>query len=252
MALWGNRLSLRPGVFAEMSNLRRLDLYLNQLTELPSGVFRGLLRLEHVDLGGNKLNLGPDIFANDLANLDYLSLYENQLTELPSGVFTGLSNLGRLDLSGNWLTGLSSGALVGLRRVRALWLQGNRGSPIPLTLQIERTDTNDLSAPGPATVVVTVDEGAPFDMEVTLSVPGATLSKKTVTIAAGARRSDSVTVTADTQGSVTLTLPDVPGIPRTHCQFSRRSEFGRTVSGGTTKCFEGFAITTDGPIRIFR
>ena len=51
----------------------------------------------------------------------------------------------------------------------------NTGAPFTLTLMLERIDNADLAAMGPATVVVKVAEGAPFDMTVSLSVTNGTL-----------------------------------------------------------------------------
>ena len=251
--LRGNQVTLRSALFAGLPNLETLDLYHNRLTELPSGAFAGLSNLGTLDLGGNQLDLRPGAFAG-LSNLEYLKLHENQLTELPSGIFTGLSNLGRLDLWGNHLTELPPGALEGLGRLRALWLHNNTGSPVPLVMRMERTDTTVLSAPGPATLVVTVDEGAPFDLVVNLSAPGGTLARTTVTIATGATRSNTVrvTVNAGTTGSVTVTLGDAPAVPPTICSVDRRHSQGRGGINGSILCYQGFTIQKGDPIRLFR
>ena len=259
--LWGNQLNLSPGVFAGLSNLEHLDLYHNQLVDLPSGVFAGLSNLPVLDLGGNKLNLRAGAFA-ELPNLEYLKLYENQLTSLPSGVFEGLSNLERLDLGlsnesdipgGNELKELPSGLFAGLDLLRAAWLNGNPGSPFPLVLRMERTDTTELTAPGPAKVVVAVETGAPFDIRVRLSAPGATLSPTWATIRTGGTQSNIVTVTANTgTGSVTVTLDEVPTVPKTHCEFGRRFAQGRGHWGGGVACYRGIVVKNGDPLRLFR
>ena len=258
--LFGNQLNLRPGMFTGLSKLEYLDLYYNQLEDLPSGVFAGLPNLAVLDLGGNRLDLRPGGFAG-LPSLEYLKLYDNQLTDLPSGAFAGLSNLERLDLGlaseriagGNHLTDLPSEILTGLDRLRALWLNGNPGSPFPFELRMERTDTTDLTAPGPAQVVVTVDEGAPFNIRVILSAPGATLSPTWVTIRAGATQSNLVTVTLNTgtTGSVKVTLGEV-GLPRTHCSFSRHFNQGRGHWSGGIDCYKGIIVGAGDAISLFR
>lgn len=250
--LWGNQLDLSPGVFAGLSSLERLDLYLNGLTDLPVGLFRGLTKLDHLDLGGNQLHLQPRIFAEDLGALTYLSLYENEISDLPPGVFDGLSSLERLDLYANRQTELSAGLFQGLGRLRALWLDGNPRIPFPLVLRIERADTADVGAPGPATLVVKLDQGAPFDIHVNLSAPGATLSTSTVTISTGATRGNAVTVTANTQGTVTVTLDTLPRIPQGRCRFFRRSDGGRVAGGGIAACYTGLVVETGGPVTLFR
>ena len=186
--------------------------------------------------------------------MDYLKLHENQLTELPPGIFAELTNLGRLDLYGNQLTGSPVGVLAGLSQIRALWLDGNVGSPTPLELRMERTDTTELTAPGPATLVVTVDEGAAFDMRVRLSAHGATLSDNTVTIPAGGTRSNALTVTANSgsMGTVTVTFGNAPEVPQTLCDFNRRYDEGRGHAFGTVYCYAGVTVTVGDAIRLFR
>ena len=258
--LWGNQVELRPGMFTDLATLEHLDLYLNQLTVLPPGAFVGLSSLAVLDLGGNLLNLQPGAFA-ELPNLEYLKLYENQLSSLPSGVFAGLSSLERLDLGlaggsipgGNALKELPPGLFAGLDWLRAVWLNGNPGSPFPLVLRMERTDTTDLAAPGPAKVVVAVETGAPFDIRVRLSAPGGTVSPTWATIRTGGTHSNIVTVTANTgSGSVTVTLDDVPTVPQTHCDFGRRFAQGRGHWGGRIDCYKGIAMKGGDPLRLFR
>ena len=252
LRLWGNQLNLRSGMFAELSNLPLLDLQYNQLVDLPSGVFTGLSNLGTLYLGGNRLNLTFGVFA-ELSNLEYLGLHESQLTALPAGAFAGLSNLESLDLYENQLTALPAGAFAGLGRLKALWLDGNPGSPMPMVMHLERTDTTDLAAPGPARVVATVDEGAPFNIRVILSAPGATLSPTWVTIPTGATQSNMVTVSANagSMGSITVTVGEA-AIPRTWCSFHRRISQGRGTWSGSLPCYQGIVIGTGDAIRLFR
>ena len=255
-----NELIPRPGMFTALSQLERLDLYYNQLTDLPSGIFNGLSNLAVLDLGGNEMILHSDDFLG-LPNLEYLKLYDNRLTDLPSGVFETLSNLQRLDLGlgndripgGNQLTNLPSGVFTGLGRLKALWLNGNPGSPFPLELRMERRDTTDLAAPGPAKVVITLAEGAPFNIRMILAAPGATLSPTWVTIRTGATTSNPVTVTTNvgTTGSVTVTHGEV-SLPRTSCGFHRRFSQGRGSWSGGTDCYQGIIVRTAESIRLFR
>ena len=257
--LWGNDLEVAPGVFTGLHSLERLILYHAQLTDLPPGVFAGLTNLRELDLGGNRLELRPGIFGR-LSNLEYLKLHENHLVDLPPGVFAGLANLERLDLGlaspsipgGNDLMDLAPAVFRGLGRLRALWLNGNPGNPFPIVLRVERQDTTDLAAPGPATLSVRVDKGAPFDMQVRLIAAGARLSPATVTIPTGVTRSSVATVTASTEGSVTVTLGDAPEVPQTWCSFDRWFDSGRGHWGGSTKCYEGIVVLRGDPIKLFR
>ena len=255
----GNHLDLHPAVFEQLSSLERLDLTYNELVDLPSGVFDGLSNLRQLDLGGNQLNLRTGVF-DGLSNLEYLKLYENGLSVLPPGTFAGLPNLERLDLGlandripgGNELAELPSSAFTGLGRLRALWLNGNPGSPFPVELRLERRDTTDLAAPGPATLVVRVNEGAPFEMQVGLLATGATVTPNTVTIPSGATHSSTVTVAAKNQGSVTVTLGEPPEVPEARCSFARRFSRGLGTWSGSMKCYLGIQIATGDPMTLFR
>ena len=264
-----NRLDLRPGVFAGLSNLTGLALRENELIALPVGVFTGLSNLERLSLTGNQLAVLPAGLFVGLSNLESLDLTANQLTDLPIGAFAGLSKLERLYLGRNQLAHLDGnlfGALQDLRRLvvwynqlaalsanqfsglEKLWmlrLDGNPGSPFPLRLQIERTDTTELAAPGPATMVVRLDEGAPFDMQVTLSAPGATLSPATAIISTGGTRSNVVTATPNTGtgGSVTVSMGDPPRIPEKVCPPEEQ--------GCKINTYTGFVVIAGDPIVIF-
>ena len=263
-----NLLSQLPaGVFHGLPDLAVLDLRENQLAELPHGVFRDLSRLERLDLGRNRLaelpprtlaglsslrrlwlwgneltGLPKDIFS-DVEKVEEVWLSYNQLTALPKDIFSGLNSLEVVDASHNHLSTLPPSILSGLGQLRWLWLHENDGSPFPFVLQMERIDTADLEAPGPATLAVTVDEGAPFAMQVTLSASGATISPSTVTIPTGATQSSMTTVTTNTgQGIVTVTLGPAPEIPNTFCYYNYPPWF----------CYKGVVIEVGDSIELFK
>ena len=190
--LWlsGNGLdSLGTGVLAGLARLEQLYLNNNQLAELTPGTFSGLPSLRRLLLGHNRLDsLAGDVFAG-LLQLEELYLHENRLSELPAGVFSGLSAL------------------------RSVSLYGNPGVPFTLTLELRRTDNEDLSAPSPGKVGFRIDEGAPFDIRVPLSALGGTLSADTVLVEAGDTLSAEVVVTRAPDGQagtvVSLTAPTI-------------------------------------------
>lgn len=170
--IYSNQLTeLSEDVFAELPLLRRLVMWGNRLTELPSGVFSDLIELEQLELAVNQIaNLPGGVFSN-LTALKDLKLQSNNLAELPDSVFTGLSDLASLNLD------------------------FNPGTPFTLDVQLERTDTTDLAAPGPATVMLSLAEGAPFSMTIPLSVEGGSLSTTTAVIEQGKAASAEFTVT---------------------------------------------------------
>ncbi len=197
--LGGSRLTDVPSnVFSDLSNLFFLGLGWNQLTAVPTRALEELSRLYTLALDGNPLGTLEASAFSGLSRLEYLDLAEAELTGLSSRSFSGLRRLETLFLNDNQLVELPPGVFTGLRRLSELQLGGNPGSPFPLTLGLRRTDSADLRAPGPAKVALALEQGAPFNIRVPLSVSGGSVSAATVEIAAGSDRSRSVTVTGDT------------------------------------------------------
>lgn len=213
--------SLPEDIFDGLSELTRLNLTSNDLTALPEDIFDGLTSLDTLKLGYNELSSLPADIFDGLGSLSALWLYFNDLTSLPSDIFDGLSsltllhldgnelsslpdgvfdgspNLGRLHVDSNELSSLPDSVFDGLTDLDSLELHDNPGSPFTLTAELENTDDG---------VVVKVAEGAPFDMAVTLSAEGATLSSTTVTVAAGSTTSSAVTVTPTGTSDATVSV----------------------------------------------
>ena len=206
---------LPEGVFSELAQLDTLVLGLSPLTELPEGVFSGLSDLDFLYVVGTDLAALPANAFAGLSALEVLNLAGNQLATLPVGMLSDLSRLQVLNLAGNRLTALPAGMFAGLRPLKQLWLHGNPGAPFSLALEVERTDGDPL-APGPATLAVTIAEGAPFDMAVDLTSHGGSLSAGRVMLAAGSVRSTPFTATreAENQAAVYVSAGAPPPIPR--------------------------------------
>ena len=148
-----NRLRhLPPGLFADTPELWTILLHENDLTELPQGIFDGSPSLRRLDLS------------------------RNQLTELPSGIFDGTPKLARLGLDWNELTELPRGVFAGLSELDWVTLGDNPGAPFPVLPEFARIDVGDPLAPGPARVVARVPLGAPFRLEIPVSVQRGTIS----------------------------------------------------------------------------
>ncbi|MYD61481.1 MAG: leucine-rich repeat domain-containing protein [Gemmatimonadetes bacterium] len=152
----------------------------------------------------------------DLPSITTLSLNNSGITTLQADDFSGLSSLATLRLKDNSLSTLPAGVFSGLTSLTRLDLRGNPGSDFTLTLQLDRIDDADDTASGPATVVVKVSEGAPFDMTVDLSVMGGTLSSSSLTIAKGSTQSGSITVTQSGMGQATVSLNVAPALPNNY------------------------------------
>ena len=243
--------SLPEGVFSGLRRMRYLWLDGNDYTVLPAEVFSDLISLEQLAIGEDLTAWPPDALS-DLSSLELFWLYgqsvgfspielppgmfagkrglrfirvEGKLRELPSGLFSGLSRLERLELGANRLSALPPGTFVGLTALTSLYLCYNPGTPFPLPLILKRTDADDPGAPGPATMRVRLATGAPFDMSVAISAPGATLSPSVVTMAKGDSTSNAFAVTrkTDHSGTVVVSVAKVPETPPVRCYGSRRN-----------------------------
>ena len=211
--------ALQESDFSGLSSLERLELGRNNLSALPDQVFSGLSSLERLELGRNSLSALPDDVFSGLSSLQILRLESNQLSALPDDVFSGLSSLQILNLKGNSLSILSDSIFFGLSSLSNLDLSKNTGAPFTLTLMLERIDNADLAAMGPATVVVKVAEGAPFDMTVSLSVTNGTLMDANMmpisqaTISKGSIESQPITVTQSGTAPVIVSMGSAPALP---------------------------------------
>ena len=190
-------ISLPEDIFDGLTSLDTLNLGYNELSSLPADVFDGLTSLRALWLYFNELSSLPADVFDGLSSLTLLHVDGNELSSLPADVFDGTPNLGRLHVDGNELSSLPSGVFDGLTELDSLELQDNPGSPFTLTAALESTDDG---------VVVKVAEGAPFDIAVTLSAEGATLSSTTVTVEAGSTTSSAVTVTPTGTSDATVSV----------------------------------------------
>ncbi len=207
-------------------NLTGLQLYGNRVSDLTP--LTGLTNLRELHLRRNSIrDLTP---LAGLTNLTKLLLRDNDASNLSP--LAGLTNLTTLELRGNSISELPFGLFAGFASLETLDLASNPGAPFALTLELERTDTSNRLAPGPAGVVVRLAEGAPFEMTVPLSVYNGSVSVASLTIGAGDTTSAPAQVTAPV-GSSTAThvvMDHAPLVP----------------SG-----FTGLEIRTGGPLELF-
>ena len=202
LKLYGNRINALPeDVLDGLGKLTYLRLSFNQLSALPDNVFDDLGKLVDLDVQENQLSaLAEDAF-NGLGSLERLDLSYNDIGRLPEDVFDGLGNLTSLRLDSNDLALLPEGVFEGLGNLTHLSLGSNPSSrprPFILTAYLERQGDN--------AVLVKVAEGVPFDMVVTLSATGGTLSPASVTIEGGTAGSEAVTATRSSDGPVTVSV----------------------------------------------
>ena len=223
LALGEHIANVSPNAFEGLPKLDVLWLYSTRLSDLPPGVFSGLgnlrfLWLERYD-GFAPIDFPEDFFSG-LTKLRSIRIY-GHVGEIPPGLFGGLSDLYELYLLYNRIVELPVGTFVGLANLERLTLCHNPGADFPLLLELQRSDTTDLSAPSPATVEVQLAVGAPFDIDVEISAPGATLSSATATITKGTATSDGIVVTRNENhsGAVWVSLSKVSRTPVESCYY---------------------------------
>ncbi len=219
------------------NNLTQLRLNDNDLIMLPEGIFDGLGNLRELRLNNNDLTTLPEGVFDDLGRLEELRLNDNDLTTLPEGVFNALGNLRELRLNGNDLTTLPAGTFTGLSRLRSLHLHGNSDAPFRLAMDLEPVDetqelTSLLAANTPARVNLTLHEGAPYPLVLTLTASGVALSANSVTIPTGSTRSEMFTMTRDTSGNRVMVDFSEP-TPPNNCPNDEKHQ---------GQCFTGFEI----------
>ena len=214
-ALWlnNNQLeSLPEGIFSGLTALTQLTLYNNQLESLPAGIFSDLTALRSsLQLQNNQLESLPAGIFSGLTALTGISLHNNQLESLPAGIFSGLTALTGISLYNNQLNSLPAGIFFGLTALTTLTLRGNTVDPT-IEVSLEKVGESGFRA-----VALT---GAPFAMNVPVTVENGTIESgaTTVRIPVGAVESAVVTVvrTPGTLGAVTADIGTLPGLPSGH------------------------------------
>lgn len=90
-------------------NLRSLILKENEITNLESGAFRFMHKLNELDLSSNKISeIRRDIFPYPGNELIFLRLSDNRLHSLPEDLFDEMLGLRRIYLDNNRLTTLAA------------------------------------------------------------------------------------------------------------------------------------------------
>ena len=248
LSLGGNPIGTLPeGIFTELPSLTELGLWYTELTELDGDVFADLPNLEDVSIAGNGLTTIPsDLFGSNMKLID-VSVAGNELATLPPDLFRNNRELEAVRLNSLQLQELPSEVFSGLARLRWVWLHENPGSPFPFAVRLERTDTTDWAAPGPAILTATVSEGAPFEIRIHVSAPGASLSSATLAIPTGKTRSNAIKITPASAGTVTVAPGSPPDVPDTICRRVHSSDGVRLYP-----CYQGITVVSGAPITLFR
>ena len=181
--------------FAGLGDLRSLNLADTRLTTLPNRAFSHLPKLETLDLSGSLLaSFVTDTFAG-LGALKSLSLADTRLTTLPNRAFSHLPKLETLDLSGSLLASLEVGAFDGSADLTSLDARNVKGGSLLLELLLNIDTSPPAGWTGTACadcvyVQVLLPHGAPYRIEVTLSMNKGPTPLLTAIIPAGGVASD--------------------------------------------------------------
>ena len=110
----------------ERAGVTRLRITTGSITEAKARWWKGLVRLEELDLPGNQLsNLTDEGLFNGLPALQMLDLRANQLATLSINTFAKLTALQELRLSGNRLVTLANNTFAKLTALQKLRLYNN-------------------------------------------------------------------------------------------------------------------------------
>ncbi|XP_020791148.1 vasorin b [Boleophthalmus pectinirostris] len=123
---------------------KHLYLFSNGIVSLSTEDFRGMEKLEMLDLSQNKLTELPDRVFEPLSSLKNLDLSSNQISYISEKSFQGLALLERLYLYNNHLEAIHPAAFDGMEHLLELKLQGNALTSIPI-LAMPRLLLLDLS-----------------------------------------------------------------------------------------------------------
>ena len=229
--------SLPPKVFSDLSSLRSLTLHTNDLTSVPADAFSGLAGLHDLILAANGLtNLPPGLFSgltvlrtlslrgndlssvpadsfSELSELEHLSLAGNAFVSLRADLFSGLAALEELELEANHLSALQSGLFAGLSNLGVLNLRANAVEPLPISVSLQSEAGGRVKA--------VVPTGAPFALELSLSVGGGGRidgDTNIVSVPTGAVESAPLRVTRidENADTATVDIASLPSKPESH------------------------------------
>ena len=126
MDLYSNQIKDIPsGAFKHLWNCTELNMGKNRLTHIRKLMFDGLSSLVDLDLRFNQISdIDPGSFL-PLQQCTYLWLPYNQLTCLRAGTFKGLESLDLLDLHSNKISFIEQGTFSHLPLIRVLYLNKN-------------------------------------------------------------------------------------------------------------------------------
>ena len=199
-----NRLSALPaGLFDDATALREVQLQFNELSTLPAGIFKNSSELRDFDVEQNNLTSLPADIFQDTPKLYRLFMRQNELESVSSDLVSGLSNLFLFHIGFNNLDSFPAGFFVGLTNLKWLYVMGSTSSyTTPFTVSLEKVEDGKVKA--------VIREGAPYDIQVHVTVENGSLADDATLIAIpqGVVESEAIAVTRTpgTTGAVTVDI----------------------------------------------
>ena len=230
---------------ADLPNLEHLFMHRNRVASaFPDGMLANSPNLKSFGYSQGVLRTVPSGLFQAARALRSISLHENLLRSLPEGIFAGLPHLSTIDLSDNKLLSLPRRVFAGLPALRTVKVTSpllpDSGPETPFTrlpeaafeglsaalatLVLDRVSLEvSLRSAGPGRFRAVAPSGAPFDIELPVSVTNGSIDggATSLTIHAGALESAAATVTrtAGTTAAVTADIGDLPDLPSGHSGY---------------------------------
>lgn len=130
--LSGFNISKIPDKIFDRLLIEKLDLQQNNIQEISSDTFQGIIGLDHLDLSENFLTRIPSRSFEHLESLNSLILSKNRISLIEADGFSKLNSLKTLDLSYNQLTELNNFIFKPFETsLETLFLSGNRLKILP-------------------------------------------------------------------------------------------------------------------------
>lgn len=154
--------------FSGLTDLSKLSLSINGVTNVPDNLFEGMSSLTWLNIRSDGINLSQNLFRpldkleileishNDMTNISgnlfshltllrKLSVWQSNVTSFSKDLFTGVNVLEELDLSSNSLNELPSSIFTPLRKLKKLTLFSNKLLTLPTGLLRDNKELDTIT-----------------------------------------------------------------------------------------------------------